>query len=357
MTETRRNALIGLFVLGGLVCLGTLIVWFGETRGLLSRGYLVTVKFDRVTGIRDGLQVTLAGVPVGRVQEVGLENPKDPSKGVVARLNIEADYEIPDGSRVVVSPPLMGQPSIDILPPEVPTEPLPTDGTAVLHGRVGNPLEQVVDPQFIAQLGKTTAQIGDLAEALKPAANAVTDLLEQRSIRQVESPSAPEDMVANLYTAVERIHNVAKHIETVLGDPANQSNLKLALANFRDASEEAKAAAAGFRQLSADARVPTTRAAEVLDNLNETITVTRGHIDRIGTELVTNTEKLSKIMDYGVKVGAQAAEGQGTIALLLRDPKFYEELLLTTQRLGDAANELKVLIVQWQRDGLISSLK
>ena len=41
---------------------------------------------------------------------------------------------------------------------------------------------------------------------------------------------------------------------------------------------------------------------------------------------------------------ADLAEGKGTMGMLLRDPKFYDELMLTIKRLGTAALEFQVLI-------------
>ena len=49
MRETRRNLLVGLFVLVGLVALGTLIVWFGRRPTMFAPAdtYMVNVRFDR----------------------------------------------------------------------------------------------------------------------------------------------------------------------------------------------------------------------------------------------------------------------------------------------------------------------
>ena len=357
MTDRRRNTLIGLFVLGGLAALGILIVKFGESRWLFSEAYTVLAKFDIVSGIREGTEVRLAGVPVGRVLLVDLFDRDDPTKGVVAQMEIRRHFIIPAGSRALVVAPLLGQPIINIQPPPVTKAALPQDGTAMILGRVVDPLEQLMPPTLMATMEKTTAQIGELAEALKPAAAAITHLLEERTIRGVENPAAAPGFTANLYTAVERLHNVLKHIETVLGDPATQSNFKDTLANLKLASEDAKLAMAGFKQLSADAHQTATRASEVLTNVNTTVTVTREHVDVLATRLVGITDQLSRLLDSFNRAAADLAEGNGTAGMLLRDPKFYEELMLTTQRLGRVADEMLVLIKQWQQKGLLSSVR
>jgi len=359
MTDRNRNALIGLFVLGGLIALAILIVLFGESRGLFQQRYVIKAKFNRVPELREGTDVKLAGVWAGNVSKVELVDPLNPTQGVFAHLEIDKEFSVPKGSVAKVIIPLMGQATINIIPP-MPTDKAPElltqEGTAEIFGQVTNPLEQVIDPKFMASLEKSTAQIGKLAEALTPAANAITNLLETRTINEVDAPNAAaQGITANLYTAVERLHSVLKHMETVLGDPANQNNLKATLVNFKAASEEAKQAAAGFKDFSVSAQKTATDVRGVVGKLDATVDTTHKHIDRLGRTLTENADKLAKVLDFAIAAGRDLTEGDGTISMLLRDPKFYEELVLTTKRLGAASSELQVLIKQWQEQGLLGA--
>jgi methyl-accepting chemotaxis protein len=278
-------------------------------------------------------------------------------------MEIRRHIRIPIGWIAHVQTPLMGQPVINILPPsgqivgQIPQEELkfhPIDGEAEIRGKLVNPLEQILDPEFMVALEKTTTQIGTLAEALTPAANAVTDLLQKRTIAQVESPDASEDMTANLYTAVERLHNVLMHVETVLGDPENQSNVQLLLENFRVASEDVRKAATGLNEFINEANVAATQASESMVSLNKTMLTSRERIDQIARKLMRNSDELSDILQHINSAARDVAEGKGTIGLLLRESEFHESLLLTVQRLGRAADELLVLIKQWQEKGILS---
>lgn len=357
MTDRNRNALIGLFALGGMFCLATLIVLFGESRGLFQREYVIRAKFDsqRSLGVRQGTEVNLVGVWVGTVGSVELVDMAVPSKGLFVQLWVDQKFSVPRGSIAKVAIPLMGQPVVNITPP-VTDEALPSlphDGEAEIRGIVVNPLESIIDPKLMATIDKTTGQLGELASALTPAAKAITGLLEERTIEQVEGPGAAvKGMTANLYTAVQRLHSVLKHFDTVLGDPAVQSNVKLALDNFRTASESAKLAVEDFRLFSTDMRKLAGSAQGTMSKLDETVLTTRGHIDALGTRLTASADKLSQLIDYFMTVGQSLAEGQGSAGMLLRDPKLYDELLLTIQRLGGAASEMQALIKQWQAQGM-----
>ena len=62
-------------------------------------------------------------------------------------------------------------------------------------------------------------------------------------------------------------------------------------------------------------------------------------------------------LDYFASAGRDLAEGQGTLGLMLRDPKFYEELFLTVERLAAAAQDLQVTVRQWRDAGFPVKLK
>ncbi len=363
MTDHGRNALVGLFVLGGLLAFGILLVMFGESRfQFLTKGYTIKARFDTVSGVRDGTQVFLAGVQIGSVLSVELKDPGNPTEGVIAKIDVRGGFDIPVGWKAFVETPLMGQPVINILPPTgkipvvIPPQrfaSVPDDGTGEIGGEQVNPLEKILSPQFISTLEKTTAQIGTLAEALTPAATAVTQLLQYRPISLIDDPNKPPDVTANLYTTVERLHSVLKHLDVVFGNPENQQNVQTVLANLRQASEDARLAVAGFRSFSGSLQVAATQASDVLTNMNSTVTVTREHIDTLGKKLVSNVDQLSTLLDQLTTTGETLNKGQGAVPMLLHDPKLYEELILTVQRLGEAAQELKVLVKQWQKSGIL----
>lgn len=367
MTDRSRNAVIGLFVLGGLIALATLVVLFGESRGLFDEGYIIEVHFtvEDMPAIRQGTDVTMSGIWVGTVAEVALVDPVNPTDGVEAKLEIDNQFSVPQGSRVVVVTPLMGTTSVNIVPPKItngPPEPLARDGSAEpLRGSTTDPLETVIDPEVIITFERAAEQIGELAKALVPAADAIKDILEQRTIAEVEAAELQDrELAANLYTAAERLHNVLEHIETVLGDPNVQSNIKVSLDNFQQASEDVKLAAADIREVSEQSKSVVAGADQFIHegrtlvaDLQQTSTVTRQHIDVVGRKLSGNLDQLSRVLDYGIDVGEDLAEGDGTLGLLLRDPKFYDELILTVQRLGTSAAELEILIRQIQKKGIL----
>lgn len=73
MKEFNVDFWVGFFLLLGLACFAYMTTQFGEST-FFSRGsfYTISAEFDNVTGLKNGANVTVAGVPVGRVSGITL---------------------------------------------------------------------------------------------------------------------------------------------------------------------------------------------------------------------------------------------------------------------------------------------
>jgi phospholipid/cholesterol/gamma-HCH transport system substrate-binding protein len=65
---------VGLFVLIGLIALGWMSVKLGRVDFLGSRGYVVSADFPTVGGLKVGSTIEIAGVEVGRVERILLQD-------------------------------------------------------------------------------------------------------------------------------------------------------------------------------------------------------------------------------------------------------------------------------------------
>ncbi|GAB7080673.1 outer membrane lipid asymmetry maintenance protein MlaD [Megalodesulfovibrio paquesii] len=73
MERYRKETLVGCFVLAGLLCVAYLTIHLGRMEVMGSEGYTVRARFASVTGLRTGADVEVAGVPVGKVSGIALE--------------------------------------------------------------------------------------------------------------------------------------------------------------------------------------------------------------------------------------------------------------------------------------------
>ena len=65
---------VGLFVIAGLICLGYLSVRLGGVDLFKNNGYELYALFSNSGGIKSGSQIMIAGVEVGRIRGVELDD-------------------------------------------------------------------------------------------------------------------------------------------------------------------------------------------------------------------------------------------------------------------------------------------
>ncbi len=82
--KLNLELVVGVFLLVGILCLGYLSVRLGKVDVWGKPGYRVFAVFSDVGGLRDGAPVEVAGVEVGQVEGIRLE---DYEARVVLRVN------------------------------------------------------------------------------------------------------------------------------------------------------------------------------------------------------------------------------------------------------------------------------
>ncbi len=65
---------VGLFIIAGIVCLGYLSIKLGKMEIVGQKGYEIHGVFSNIGGLKVGSSVEIAGVNVGRVKSIALEN-------------------------------------------------------------------------------------------------------------------------------------------------------------------------------------------------------------------------------------------------------------------------------------------
>ena len=65
---------VGLFTIAGIICLGYLSIKLGKMEVLGSEGYEVYAVFSNSGGLKPGASILIAGVHVGRIKHVNLED-------------------------------------------------------------------------------------------------------------------------------------------------------------------------------------------------------------------------------------------------------------------------------------------
>jgi phospholipid/cholesterol/gamma-HCH transport system substrate-binding protein len=84
-----RGAIVGAFVLGGLLLFGGALFLIGDRRLLFARQFELSSTFGKVTGLQVGTRVRLAGLDAGEVLEIRI--PSRPSEKFLVRMRLRED--------------------------------------------------------------------------------------------------------------------------------------------------------------------------------------------------------------------------------------------------------------------------
>jgi phospholipid/cholesterol/gamma-HCH transport system substrate-binding protein len=111
----RRGTLelvVGLFILAGIGCLGYMSIRYAKMEVMGNNGYLITAVFPSIAGLKNGALVEIAGVEIGRVKQITLDNYK--AKVV---LSVNGSVQLQDDAIArIKTKGLLGEKYIDIVP-------------------------------------------------------------------------------------------------------------------------------------------------------------------------------------------------------------------------------------------------
>lgn len=346
--EARRNVMVGLFVLFGLCALGSLIVLFGRGPTWLVRGdtYPLNVRFRSADGVRAGTVVTVYGKSVGRVQDLQFLDSTHFGGGVNVVIAVESRYKLTEGTHAETVAPGFGngRPPIALVPGPLDAPALQAE--AVIPGIMASAMESMFPAKVVNTLELTATQIGTAADALTPVLKDFHELTQRRSPADVDRVAGPQ---GNLSSAMARLDGTLKHFNTVLGDPDSQSNVKVAIENFRVTSEDAKAMAAELRAASADAKGVMTELRDTLAAGRTSLKNLDDNVNRIARTTTDGLDRAVRFLDYMNEAAATIARGEGTLGKLVKDDRLYEAAVLSFGRFGDLVKEMVVLVKDWQQ--------
>jgi phospholipid/cholesterol/gamma-HCH transport system substrate-binding protein len=74
MNKFTVETAVGLFIVAGLICLAYLSVRLGDVNILGTKQYVVKARFNNISGLKEGAEVNIAGVKIGKVSKIYLND-------------------------------------------------------------------------------------------------------------------------------------------------------------------------------------------------------------------------------------------------------------------------------------------
>ena len=283
---------VGLFFALGLVILLVVIEMVGR-EGLFRRGYHLRARFDRVTGLRTGDPVKLAGVDVGSISDLQTLERK-----VEVLLRIHQGTVIrKDATAAIKQTSLLGGTHVDITFGS-PTAPPLQDGEEIRTAEVG-------------ELGNIVGQVNEAAGEIMRLARAFNEnqdrVFGQLSQILTENREGLEGTIGSLRTVAARLEKGEGTLGKLLTDDALFRDLKAAAGNIASLTTRIEKGEGALGKLMRD------------DGLYANLKNTAANLDRITTKV---------------------ERGEGTVGKLVNDDSLYTELKKTLADLRGVADRL-----------------
>lgn len=85
---------VGFFLLIGILALGYISVKLGKLEVMGQNGYVVTATFAKAGGIKAGAGVEIAGVEIGKVRSIGLDDQYQARCELIINSNVKLQEDV-----------------------------------------------------------------------------------------------------------------------------------------------------------------------------------------------------------------------------------------------------------------------
>lgn len=310
MSPYKRNWIVGLVVLIGLVVVAWMILLFAGRLGILfaPAGIPITMTADRADGVSDGSELRYLGQPVGRVLRVQL-SPQTQTVELTAEVNKQP--ALPANLQALIQP----------------QSAFGTAAAITLQVAGGKPSGTL---SAGAHLQATYSQSSGLVP--KEITQIAEDLHRQQLIQHLD------ETVVSIREQSVRAGQLLGSMQQLLGDQKMKQDLQTAVTNIRTASESASRVGQSLEKFSGNLQ-------HVSDQTSATM-----------SEVRVAAVKLGSVLDHFDSIAGKMDQGKGTAGMLVNDPKLYQGLVDSTKQLNATIADLQRVVQQWEQEGVTLKL-
>ncbi|NNE67615.1 MAG: MCE family protein [Pyrinomonadaceae bacterium] len=341
---TYSQLRVGIFVLFGLVVLAFLILnSTGDFNPFVER-LTLKARFVNADGLRDGAEVHLAGVHIGRVTEVRLlppDNPEDAKVEAIMSVDkvfggkpISERIRSDSTAQLVATSVLANDKMINITPGT-------PDGTAVRSNHVldskaaisVNQLTQTGN-DLLQQINKLAIPTNDILNKANQGDGTLGSLINDDSVYKSLDATLGEAKLSmvKVQTIVERLKAGDGTAGKLLTDPTLYNNLNDSVAQLEQISKDLREGkGTAGKILSDDA---------LYNDTSEAIKEVRDAMKEIRPAL----KRLDEISGSFQTIAKELNEGKGTAGKFLKDEKLYEEAKTALARLNSVSTKVDALV-------------
>jgi phospholipid/cholesterol/gamma-HCH transport system substrate-binding protein len=328
---------VGIFVLFGLSVLAFLIINSTGDFNPFEKKMRLRARFAAADGLREGSDVQLAGVRIGKVEDVVLLPPDSPEENMVEAL-FSVDSELngrpiterirtDSTAQLVATSILANEKMINVTPGT--TKGAPVTENHVLESRDAISINQLTKTgnDLLEQINKLAIPANQILDKANRGEGTLGRIVNDESLyRNLDTTVAEtRQTMAKLQTTLEKVNRGGGTAGKLLNDPALYNSLNRTVAQLESISSDIRAGrGSAGKFLSDDALYNETRAAII--------------------DLRTSAAKINGIADDFRIISTDLAEGRGSAGRFLKDEKLYEDARDTLARFNSTATKIESIL-------------
>ncbi len=338
---TLSELRVGIFMLAALLVTGFLILNSSGNFNPFEKKLRLKSRFESADGLHTGADVQLAGVSIGKVENVKFLPPDSPEgQRIEATLTVVqvldnkpiSDLIRSDSKAQLVATSILGNDKmINIIPGT--SKGSPVEENALIESSAGNSLTQLTETgnDLLKQIKKISVPANEILDKANQGEGTLGRVINDESLYDDLDSAVTEtrDTMARLQTTIDKINKGQGTAGKLVNDPELYNSLNKTVAQLE--------------AISADIKAGRGSAGKFVND-EELYNETRNAV----AQLRVSAEKISAIADDVKLITADIREGKGSAGKLFRDEKLYDDTKDAIARFNAATTRIETILADAQ---------
>ena len=342
MVDTRKKLglsqlRVGIFVLFGLAILAFLILNSTGDFNPFEKKLRLKARFAAADGLREGSEVQLAGVRIGKVESVNLLPPDSPEDSKIEAV-LSVDNELnnrpiterirTDSTAQLIAVSVLANDKLINISPGT-TKGSPVSEGYVLESRDAISINQLTKTgnELLEQINRLAVPANEILNKANQGEGTLGRIVNDESLyRNLDTTVAETRLtMTKLQTTIEKVNRGEGTAGRLLNDPELYNSLNRTIGQLESISNDLRSGrGTAGKFITDDALYNETRAAVI--------------------DLRTSAAKINAIADDFKVITTDLTEGRGSAGRFLKDEQLYEDARNTLARFNSTATRIENII-------------
>lgn len=331
---------VGTLVIVSLAVLAVGIFFISGQVGFFSRKYTLKTYFTGASGLREGSQVRVAGIPVGVVDRIRLSAYPEPSRAVEVVMRVPRSYRTEiraDSEASLATAGLLGDAFVDISRGK-PDQSVVPDGGEVKSVEEAD-IKRIVQNtnDVVSNLRVLSAKLNDITNQIQTGRGSMGKLIYDESFYNRLTQTT-----AGVQRLVTRVENGEGTLGKLMADETLYQRTVATLDRMNQVIADVQQGKGSMARFINDPSVYENvnqlvgRANTLMDNVNKG----QGTLGKLATDPQLYT-RMNETFDRMNTIATRMQQGEGTLGKLSTDPKLFNNLSESSQSLRDFLGEFR----------------